>query len=73
MSKKDGISKYAPYFSLGLEIAVGIMLPILLGYWLDDYAGTSPWLLLAGCIIGVINVFVVIFKLNKKLDDDSRK
>ncbi len=52
MSEKDGIAKYAPYFSLGLEIAVGIMLPILLGYWIDDYAGTSPWLLLAGCIIG---------------------
>ena len=71
MSKKEGLSQYAPYFSLGLEIAVGITLPILIGYWLDDYLQTSPWLLLAGCLIGVINVFVIIFKLSDKLNKES--
>ena len=71
MSEKSTISKYAPYLSLGLEIAVGIALPILAGYWLDDYFEISPWLLLAGCIIGVVNVFVIIFQLSKKLNDES--
>lgn len=71
MSKDDGLAKYAPYFSLGLEIAVGIMLPILIGYWLDDYLGTSPWLLLAGCLAGVVSVFVIIFRLNSKFNDES--
>ena len=71
MSEKNTISKYAPYLSLGLEIAVGIALPILAGFWLDEYFETSPWLLLAGCIIGVVNVFVIIFQLSKKLSDDS--
>lgn len=71
MSKDDGFSKYAPYFSLGLEIAVGVMLPILLGYWLDGRFGISPWLILIGCLIGVVNVFVIIFRLSKKLNSDG--
>lgn len=71
MSDKSFMSKYAPYLSLGLEIAVGISLPILIGYWLDEYFETSPWLLLAGCIIGIVNVFVVIFHLSKQLNEDS--
>ncbi|MBN2731547.1 MAG: AtpZ/AtpI family protein [Balneolaceae bacterium] len=71
MSEKSTFSKYAPYLSLGLEIAVGISLPILIGYWLDEYFETSPWLLLVGCVLGMINVFVIIFRLSKKLNDDS--
>ena len=71
MSREDGLSKYMPYLSLGLEIAVGIALPVLIGYWLDEYFGLSPWLLLAGCIMGLINVFVIIFRLNKRLNDET--
>lgn len=69
MSEDNGWSTYAPYFSLGLEIAVGISIPILAGYWLDEYFGLSPWLLLTGCLVGIISVFAIIFRLNKRLDN----
>lgn len=32
--------------SVGLEMAVAVVLPLLLGIWLDKKAGTSPWLML---------------------------
>jgi F0F1-type ATP synthase assembly protein I len=70
MSDDGSLAKYAPYLSLGLEIAVGIALPILAGYWLDEYLGTGPWILLGGCVLGMVNVFVIIFRLNSKLNDD---
>ena len=66
---KNPISKYAEYLSLGLEIAVGMTLPILAGYWLDGHFNTSPWLLLTGCIVGMVNIFIVIFRLSKKLNE----
>lgn len=66
---KNFISKYAEYLSLGLEIAVGITAPILLGYWLDTRFNTSPWLLLTGCVVGIINIFIVIFRLSKNLNE----
>ncbi len=70
MSERESLAKYAPYLSLGLEIAVGIALPILAGYWLDEYFGTNPWILLTGCVVGMVNVFVIIFRLNSKLNNE---
>ncbi|WP_142713138.1 AtpZ/AtpI family protein [Fodinibius sediminis] len=54
--------------SLGIEIAAALAVPILLGYWLDGYFGIQPWLLLTGCLVGIINIFILIFKLNERLN-----
>lgn len=70
MSEKNFFERNAPYFSMGIEIAVAIALPILLGYWLDIKIATYPWLTLSGCIIGVINVFVLIVKIKNRLNDE---
>ncbi|MDZ7694415.1 MAG: AtpZ/AtpI family protein [Balneolaceae bacterium] len=59
---------YTQYISLGAEIAAAILLPILVGYWLDDYFQTSPWLILAGCFVGIVNVMLVIYRLADRLN-----
>lgn len=66
--KKNPLTDYAEYLSLGAEIAVGLAAPILLGYWLDEYFGTTPWILLAGCLVGAVNIFFIIFHLAKRLE-----
>lgn len=68
MSEKNPINDYAQYLSLGAEIAVGLAAPILIGYWLDEYFETSPWIMLGGCVIGIVNIFFIIFHLAKRLD-----
>ena len=32
--------------SIGLEMAISVVLPLMVGIWLDKKAGTSPWLML---------------------------
>jgi len=59
---------YVEYISLGGEIAGSMLLPILIGYWLDNYFGTDPWLLLIGVFVGVVNVFILIFQLSNRLN-----
>ncbi|WP_138429348.1 AtpZ/AtpI family protein [Fodinibius saliphilus] len=59
---------YMQYLSLGGEIAAALAVPIFLGYWLDSFFESSPWLLLVGCLVGVINIFILIFKLNDRLN-----
>jgi F0F1-type ATP synthase assembly protein I len=66
--KKNPLTEYAEYLSLGAEIAIGLAAPILIGYWLDEFFETSPWILLAGCAIGIVNIFFIIFQLAKRLD-----
>ena len=69
MSEKNPLTDYAEYLSLGAEIAVGLAAPILIGYWLDEYFNTSPWILLGGCALGIINIFLIIFHLAKRFDN----
>ncbi|WP_416208519.1 AtpZ/AtpI family protein [Fodinibius sp.] len=67
-SKKP--TDYLEYVSLGGEIAAALSIPIFLGYWLDNYFGLSPWLLLGGCVVGIINIFILIFRLNDRLNKE---
>jgi len=69
VSDSHFFSSYTEYLSLGAEIAAGLLLPILLGYWLDNKFNTSPWLILAGCAVGIINVLVIIFRLANRLNN----
>lgn len=38
--------------SVGIELAVAIVLGTLLGNWGDRHFGTAPWLLIAGFVVG---------------------
>lgn len=69
MNDKNPLTDYAEYLSLGAEIAIGLAAPILIGYWLDEYFNTSPWILLGGCVVGIINIFLIIFHLAKRLEN----
>lgn len=68
LNDRKGLRDYAQFISLGAEIAAGIFVPILIGYWLDEYFETSPWILLGGCLVGIINIFILIFNLNDRLN-----
>lgn len=68
MSDRSFFSKYGEYLSLGAEIAAAVLLPILLGYWADSLLDTSPWLILAGSVLGIINVVLLLVRLGRKLN-----
>lgn len=70
MNDQNRFSEYIEYLSLGVEIAAALAVPILLGYWLDSYFGWQPWALLAGCLVGIVNIFLLIFKLNERLNQN---
>jgi len=67
LDNQDPIAEYLKYISLGTEIAGAIAIPALLGYGLDWYFGSSPWLLLIGCAAGMVNFFIMIFNINERL------
>ncbi|MBI5117083.1 AtpZ/AtpI family protein [Candidatus Poribacteria bacterium] len=39
-------------FTLGIEMAVAVFLPVLIGQWLDKKTGKDPWFTVAGMILG---------------------
>ena len=59
----DSIRKIAPLVNWGFELIFYIGLGIGLGWWLDEKYGTKPWLLLAGCLLGIVLGFYQFFKM----------
>jgi F0F1-type ATP synthase assembly protein I len=57
------------YLSLGSEIAVGLSAPIIAGYWLDTYTGTSPLFLLLGIALGITIMIYMLVRLSSDLDN----
>ncbi|NMW20469.1 MAG: AtpZ/AtpI family protein [Chlorobiaceae bacterium] len=58
------------YMGLGIQIAVSFVFFVFLGYWADGRLGTSPLLLLAGVLLGMVGMALVLMKVvrqaNKK-------
>ena len=52
---------------IGITIAACIIIGVLLGKFLDDFFGTSPWLLLIFSLLGAAAAFKSMFDMaNKK-------
>ena len=72
---KDEI-KLGTYAGVGLQFAIGIILFLFVGQWVDRKLGTSPVFLLAGVFVGGGAAFYSMYRrlsAAQKADDDRRK
>jgi ATP synthase protein I len=74
-SLQHGMHAYMRYTGIGLQFVIAMLLPVGLGYWLDGKFGTSPWLLVAGAVLGAVGamVWVVRTVLRMERRDTGRK
>ncbi|NCC24005.1 MAG: AtpZ/AtpI family protein [Deltaproteobacteria bacterium] len=57
---------------MGLQVVCGTFVGLAMGYYLDRYFGTKPWLTLIFLIFGIIAGFKNMFRELKKLDQDEK-
>ena len=73
MSKRSR-SPLAQAGSIG-KVASGLMLPILVGFFLGDYLderlGSSPWMILIFLMLGIAAGFGWLYRLSTRYDDDE--
>ncbi len=67
MDSKPGQSKLALAFSVGTVISSSIIGGILLGYFLDRWLGTEPWLIVTGVILGTVAAFWNLYRIALRL------
>lgn len=64
-----------PYLTLGLQLALTVVVCFFLGRWLDSVFDTAPWLMIAGLALGVTGGFISFFRtviaLGKKEDREA--
>jgi F0F1-type ATP synthase assembly protein I len=68
MSKDSEQSKFALAFAVGGIIAYNISGGIILGYLLDRWLSTSPWLSITGLILGTIGAFAGLYRIMSRLN-----
>lgn len=65
----DGRSPIARGYVLAsrvTSIAITMVLPAVIGYWVDNQLGTTPWLLIGGAILGFAIAILQLLALVKE-------
>jgi ATP synthase protein I len=61
--------------SIGFALVVATVIGLVVGYWLDRWLGTAPWLMLIGLGFGIaagfVNLFRSVNRAERELDDSK--
>jgi ATP synthase protein I len=60
-------SKVGLALSAGTAVLASVLGGTLLGYWLDGWLGTQPWLLVTGVVLGTAGAFTWLYRMMAKL------
>ncbi len=77
MNKGSGLRQgLSIAFRLGIELTVATMVGAVMGYALDRFFNTKPWLMVAGVILGgaagCMNVYRIAQKITFNNDQDGQ-
>jgi len=70
---RSTLGQIGSYLSIGLELAVFLLVFIFLGRYLDSRLGTEPWLLLTGAAVGFFAGFYNLIKTLSRLSESENK
>jgi F0F1-type ATP synthase assembly protein I len=70
-------TEVGPFLTLGLQLALSVVVFFFLGRWLDNRFNTAPWLMITGLVIGIVGGFISFFRtviaLGKREEQDAKK
>ncbi|WP_169331263.1 AtpZ/AtpI family protein [Balneola vulgaris] len=64
--------EYAEYLGLGAEIAASLFIPIISGYFIDQYFDTSPIAMLIGVAVGVGIFFSLMIRVSRTFTSSNK-
>lgn len=73
MRKRGDLQKYNEFVALGSEIAASMVVPLLIGWYIDEHFKTKPWGILAGILFSFLGLFYNIYKLTVQSKDINQK
>jgi len=71
-SRDTVLLKAAKYTAIGLEFPTTVAAGLFLGYYLDQYFHTKPWLGFVMGLLGIVVAFYRIFVLLRHFSRDSK-
>lgn len=71
-----GMHAYVRYTGIGMQFLLLMLLPMGAGYWADSALETTPWLLVAGAVLGAIGAMTWLVRTVTRMeskDSGTRK
>ena len=72
----ESLRAVAPYLTLGVQLAVTVVVFFFIGKFADEYFLTTPWLMITAIFIGaaggVIKFFRTVIDLSNKEEHERR-
>jgi F0F1-type ATP synthase assembly protein I len=65
--------EFGPFLTLGIQLALTVVIFFFVGRWLDEKLDTAPWLMLAGLLAGIAGGMIKFFRTVSGLDGDTPK
>jgi ATP synthase protein I len=65
--KKSEQTKLALAFSVGAVITSNVIGGIIVGYLLDRWLETGPWLIVTGLILGTVGAFAGLYRIMSRM------
>ena len=76
-SWQKALQEASAYAGLGMQLALSMAFFVVVGYLLDRWLDTDPWLLVAGAVVGMAAIFVQLFRvvgeMNRQSEDRRRQ
>lgn len=60
-------AEIGPFLTIGIQLALSVIVFFFLGRWLDGLWDTAPWLMLAGLLVGAAGGFLQFFRAVTRL------
>lgn len=74
---KNPAKDFGPFLTMGLQLAISVVVFFFIGYWLDGKFGTSPWLTIVGSVLGATGGLIKFLReatrLGKQADQDFKE
>ncbi len=67
------LNKYAELMGIGIEMAVSMVLPVLVGIYIDHRFDTTPWGVLVGAFLGMASMALKLYKVAVLSNSRGRK
>jgi ATP synthase protein I len=67
------IKQAAAYSTLGLEMGLSVAVGAAIGYYLDRWLKTEPWLLIVFFVFGVVAGYRSLYRAWKRLQKENKE
>jgi ATP synthase protein I len=59
--------------TIGIQLVASTFIGLAIGYYLDEWLGTKPWLLIFFLLMGIAAGFKTVYQEAKKIHDSDKK